>query len=94
MKAFIRDNTILIENFELKSERAIFEAIVEEFKLNNDIIIKREIMGPSEDIVTAEYNSGEIFLYYDVDYELCPIRCSDSNIQQVFEIVNKVINNI
>ena len=90
MKAFIRDNTILIENFELKSERAIFEAIVEEFKLNNDIII----MGPSEDIVSAEYNSGEIFLYYDVDYELCPIRCSDSNIQQVFEIVNKVINNI
>lgn len=93
MKAFIRGNTILIENFELKSERQIFEAIVEEFKLNNNIIIKREIMGPSEDIVSAEYNSGEIFLCYDVDYELCPIRCTENNIHQVFEIVNKVINN-
>lgn len=93
MKAFIRGNTIIIENFELKSERQIFKAIVEEFKLNNNIIIKREIMGPSEDIVSAEYNSGEIFLCYDVDYELCPIRCTESNIHQIFEIVNKVINN-
>lgn len=93
MKAFIRDNTILIENFELKSERPIFEAIVKEFKSNNNIVIKREIMGPSEDIVSAEYNNGEIFLCYDVDYELCPIRCTERNIQQVFEIVDKVINN-
>ncbi|MCI5891828.1 MAG: hypothetical protein MRZ66_00260 [Clostridiales bacterium] len=93
MRAFIRDNAILIENFELRSERPVFDALIEEFKSNNDIKIKREIMGPSENIVSAEYNNGEIFLCYDVDYGLCPIRCTESNIKQVFEIVNKVINN-
>lgn len=93
MRAFIRDNTILIEIFELEPERPIYDALVKEFKLNDNIKIKREIMGPSEDIVLAEYNNGEIFLCYDVDYGLCPIRCYKSNIKQVFEIVNKVICN-
>lgn len=93
MRAFIRDNAILIENFELRSERPVFDAIVKEFRANNDINITREIMGPSEDIVFAEYNNGKIFLCYDVDYELCPIRCAESNIKQIFDIVNRVINN-
>ena len=94
MRAFIRDNAILIENFDLNSERPIFDALVKELKSNKGVKIKREIMGPSEDVVVAEYKGDEILLCYDIDYELCPIRCGKKNIEYVLETTQKILNEI
>ena len=91
MDAFIRDNQIIIRNFERSPERPIFDKIVKAFEAAKDINILRKIDGPSEDIVKAECNGGDIFLCYDIDYEICPIRCTDKNINAVFDIINNVI---
>lgn len=94
MNAFIRDNAIIVRNFERLPERPVFNRIVDAFEADKKISIKRKIEGPYLDIVTAECKGGEVSVSYDIDYGICPIRCTKENIKEVFEIVDRVINKI
>ena len=94
MQAYIKNNEVLIINTERKSERPIFDLLVKEFKSNDDVTIKCKIMGPSEDVVEAEYKGDKILLWYDIDYELWPIKCGKKSIDYVFETVQKIIDEM
>lgn len=94
MKAVIsgyNKNTVTVQNFDRKPEKPIFDAIKKEFKKDSRVTIKQELKGPLEEILKTECNGGEVFLCYDFDYGLCPIRCTADNVETILEIVNNVI---
>ncbi|MEG2669806.1 MAG: hypothetical protein RR957_05010 [Oscillospiraceae bacterium] len=86
-------NSILILNFERKPEEAVFKKIVQSLKNSSSVKITRTIMGPSEDIVKAKYGEDDIFLCYDIDYGICPIRCEGDSLNDVYKIIEKVLES-
>lgn len=94
MKAIVsknNKNSIIVQNFDRKQEEPIFEAIKNKFAKDSRVTIKQELNGPLENIIKAACNGGEVSLYYDFDYGLCPIRCTSDNLETILEIVNSVL---
>lgn len=91
MKAIIENNSIVLRNFECEDERPVFYEICDEFK--KKFKINRDIMGPSEDVFTFDYDGVNITLVYDIDYGILPIECTNENTaQRVLEIVSNKLN--
>lgn len=93
MDVYVKDNTVCLRNIDRAPEDKIFEKIVKAFRSDKRVNTIKTIMGPSEDIVTANCVDEEVILAYDIDYGLDPIQCTENNVNIVFDIVSKVVNS-
>ncbi len=91
MRAILNNTEIIIQNIDRDPERPLFESIIQAFQMNKRIKIKDKISGPSEDIVLAECNKEEVSLLYDIDFGIMPIKCTEGNINLIFDVVNGIL---
>ena len=91
MRAILKNTEITIQNIDREPERPVFESIIQAFQTDKRIDIKDKISGPSEDIVIAECNKEEVSLMYDINFGLMPIKCTEENVNLIFDVVNEIL---
>ena len=92
VKSKNNSNNLVIPNFKREAEEPVFEKIKAEFIKNPKITVEREINGPFQDIIESKCNDDEVTLCYDYQFGLCPIRCTETNVDIIMNIINDVMD--
>jgi hypothetical protein len=67
-------------------------AIVKAIRQDERTGVIKKFMGPSEDLVEVECIGEKINLFYDLDYGIDPVVCSEKSAPIIKEIFEKAIN--
>lgn len=66
-------------NYDRVDEKTIYDTAVDVLRGRPDVILERELMGPSEDVTPGTYLGEKFTLIHDLDYGTS-IRCDSPGI--------------